>query len=168
MTRPVLARALKRLATAFARDRRGAAAVEMALLGMPFLILLFAVMQMGMYYMTQVALDVGVIKTAESLHAVFSTGITPVTPNAATLKSNIVSGSGTGVNSANLIVEIQPLTNLDSGTVAITDGLTSYGSAWTPLVLRAKFSFPSFASFIPILPSTYSVTSSAIIRRQGQ
>jgi hypothetical protein len=49
--------------------------------------------------------------------------------------------------------------------VAITDGLTNYGSAWTPLVLRAKY---TFSTFMPVIASTWSINSSAIVRRQGE
>lgn len=162
-TEPI--RKLRRLALAFGRDRRGAAAVEFALLGLPFLLLLICIMQMGLYYMTQVALNAGTVKAAENLRSVFGTGATPVTPSGATLKSTIVSGSGTGIVSSGLIVEVQPLANLGAGTVAITDGLTSYGSAWTPLVLRAKY---TFSTFMPGFASTWSINSSALVRRQGQ
>ncbi|HVY35486.1 MAG TPA: TadE/TadG family type IV pilus assembly protein [Caulobacteraceae bacterium] len=154
-----------RLAQAFGQDRRGAAAVEFALLGLPFLLLLICIMQMGLYYMTQVALNAGTVKAAENLRSVFGTGATPVTPSGATLKSTIVSGSGTGIVSSGLIVEVQPLANLGAGTVAITDGLTSYGSAWTPLVLRAKY---TFSTFMPGFAATWSINSSALVRRQGQ
>jgi Flp pilus assembly protein TadG len=156
---------LRRLAVAFARDRRGSAVVDMAILGLPFILLLLAIMQMGMYYMAQVTLDAGTVKTAESLRAVFATGVTPVTPSAASLKSSIVAGSATGISSSGLIVEVQPLANLDGGTVAITDGLTNYGSAWTPLVLRAKY---TFSTFVPGFAANWSVNSSALVRRQGQ
>ena len=165
---------LKRLAIAFARDRRGAAALDMALVGMPFILLVLAIMQMGAYYMAQVTLDAGTVKTAESLRAIFSTGAAPATLTTAQLKSAIVAGSATGISSNAsacaspapcLIVEVQPLANLDSGAVAITDGLTNYGSAWTPLVLRAKY---TFSTFVPGFPANWSVVASAIVRRQGQ
>jgi Flp pilus assembly pilin Flp len=159
--RPVQRRGLK----GFARDRRGAAAVEFALLGLPFLLLLICVMQLGAYYMTQVALDSATVKVAESLRSAFGTGATPVTPSGASLKSSLVADSGTGLVSSGLIVEVQPLANLDGGTVAITDGLTNYGSAWTPLVLRAKY---SFSTFMPGFATTWSINSSALVRRQGQ
>jgi hypothetical protein len=162
---PTHRRGLKGFIGRLGRDRRGVAAIDFALLGLPFILLLMCVMQLGMYYMTQVALDSGTVKEAESLRAIFSTGSTPVTPSGATLKANIVSGSGGGVVSSGLIVEIQPLANLDSGAVSISDGLASYGSAWTPLVLRAKY---TFSTFVPIFGSTWSVNSSAIVRRQGQ
>lgn len=149
----------------FARDRRGAAAIDFALLGLPFLLLLLSVIQLGLYYMTQVALDAGTVKAAENLRSVFGTGATPITPTGAALKSTIVSGSGSGIVSSGLIVEVQPLTNLGGGTVAITDGLANYGSAWTPLVLRAKY---SFSTFMPGFAATWAVNSSAIVRRQGQ
>jgi hypothetical protein len=150
---------------ALARDRKGAAAIDFALLGLPFLLLLMSVMQMGLYYMTQVALDSGTLQTAESLRSVFSTGAAPVTPSGSGLKSTIVADSGSGIVSSGLIVEVQPLANLGGGTVAITDGLTNYGSAWTPLVLRAKY---SFSPFMPGMGSSWSINSSAIVRRQGQ
>jgi len=78
----------------FARDKRGVAAIDFALLGLPFLLLLICVMQLGLYYMTQVALDSGTVQAAESLRSVFSTGATPVTPTGAALKSSIVANSG--------------------------------------------------------------------------
>jgi Flp pilus assembly protein TadG len=169
MTDVTRTKPLHRLGRALVRDQRGAAAVDLALLGLPFLLLLLAIMQMGSYYMTQVALDAGTVKAAESLRAAFGTGVTPVTPSAASLKATIVSGSGNGTSngvvSSGLSVEIQPLTNLDSGAVAVTDGLANYGSAWTPLVLRAKY---TFNTFMPGFNSTWSVNSSSIVRRQGQ
>jgi Flp pilus assembly protein TadG len=149
----------------FARDKRGVAAIDFALLGLPFLLLLICVMQLGLYYMTQVALDSGTVQAAESLRSVFSTGATPVTPTGAALKSSIVANSGSGLVSSGLIVEVQPLANLGGGTVAVTDGLTNYGSAWTPLVLRAKY---SFSTFMPGFAATWSINASAIVRRQGQ
>ena len=158
-------RSWRRLARAFVHDRRGVAAVELALLALPFILLVLAVMQLGDYYMTQVALDGATVKTAENLRSVFSTGTTPVTPSGASLKSTIVAGSGTGVTSGGLIVEVQPLANLSSGAVTITDGYTNYGTAWTPLVLRAKY---TFSTFMPGWAATWSVNSSAIVRRQGQ
>jgi hypothetical protein len=115
--------------------------------------------------MTQVALDIGTVTAAENLRTVFGTGATPVTPSGSTLKSTIVAGSGSGIVSSGLIVEVQPLTNLSGGTVAVTDGLTNYGSAWTPLVLRAKY---TFSTFLPVFASTWSINSSALVRRQGQ
>ncbi|HUO23942.1 MAG TPA: TadE/TadG family type IV pilus assembly protein [Caulobacteraceae bacterium] len=156
---------LQRLARAFIRDRRAAAAVDLALLALPFMLLLLATMQLGMYYMTQVALDAATVKTAESLRAVFGTGTTPVTPSGSALKTSIVSGSGTGITATGLIVEIQPLANLNSGAVTITDGLTNYGTAWTPLVLRANY---TFQTFVPGFATNWTVNSSAIVRRQGQ
>jgi Flp pilus assembly protein TadG len=161
---PVILR-LRRLIRAFGRDQRAVAAVDFALLALPFTLLLLAIMQLGMYYMTQVALDAATVKAAESLRAVFSTGSTPVTPTGTALKASIVSGSGTGVTSSGLIVEIQPLANLDTATVAISDGLANYGVAWTPLELRAQYSFPTF---LPGMAATWPVNSSALVRRQGQ
>jgi hypothetical protein len=163
--RPKHKRGLKGFFARLGRDQRGVAAIEFAMIGLPFILLLLCVMQLGFYYMTQVALDTGTVKEAESLRSIFSTGATPVTPAGATLKTNIASYSGGGIVSSNLIAEIQPLANLDGGAVPISDGLASYGSAWTPLVLRSKY---TFSTFVPIFGSTWSVNASAIVRRQGQ
>ena len=166
MTAPVrVRRRLTRLARAFARDRRGATSVELAFLAFPFILMILAVMQVGFYYMTQMALNAGTVQAEESLHAVFATGASPNTPSASSLKSTIVTGSSGGLTVTNLAVEVRPLANLDSGAVAISDGTTNYGSAWTPLVLRAKYSFPTF---MPLMGTTWVVYSSAIVRRQGQ
>ncbi len=161
----IAALSVPRLTHRFARDRRGATAIEFSILGLPFMLLIIATMQMGMYYMTQVALNSGTVKVAESLRNAFNTGAAPVLPSGSSLKSSIASGSGGGVVSSGLVVEIQPLTALTGGTVAISDGTASYGSAWTPLVLRAKY---TFSTFMPGWAGTVSINSSALIRRQGQ
>jgi Flp pilus assembly protein TadG len=150
---------------AFLRDCRGATAVEFSFLALPFLLLIMCVMQLGMYYMTQVSLDAGTVKEAETLRQAFNTGVTPVLPTGSALKTAIVSASGNGVVASGMAVEIQPLANLDSGGVAISDGTANYGTAWTPLVLRAKY---TFSTFLPGWASTVSINSSAIVRRQGE
>jgi hypothetical protein len=67
-------------------------------------------------------------------------------------------------NDSTLAVEIQPVTNLSSGTVAITDGVTNYGTTTSTLMLRAQAQVTTFAPGFGLLTVA---TSSALVRRQG-
>ncbi len=148
----------------FGRETSAAAAVEFAIVGLPFLFLLLGVLQVAIYYIAQSSLDAGVINTANALRSSFTT-TAPVFPNAATLKAQVVNSSGGMIhNNSSVAVEIRQLTALDSAITPIADGTTDYGSATSALVLRAQSSVVTFA---PGFGSLSNVRSSAIIRRQG-
>ena len=150
----------------FGKDDRGANAVEFAILVMPFICMLLFVVQMGLLEMTKTALDTGVILEAENLRGVFATGTAPVLPSGSALKASVAAGSnGYLTNGSLLRVEVQPIANLDSGAVAITDQLASFGTAGTVLALRASY---QSTWFLPGMNSTMVVYSSALVRRQSQ
>jgi Flp pilus assembly protein TadG len=150
----------------FGKDARGANAVEFAILAAPFIGMLLFVVQMGLLEMTKTALDTGVILEAENLRGVFATGTAPVLPSGSALKAAVAAGSnGYLTNGSLLKVEVQPLANLDSGAVAISDQLASFGSAKTVLALRASY---QSTWFVPGMNSSVVVYSSALVRRQNQ
>ena len=78
MTAPGLTRFVRR----FGRDQAGSNAVEFAILGVPFIMLLLFGLQIGLYAMSKMALDTGVVRTAESLEAQFGAVTAPVLPSA--------------------------------------------------------------------------------------
>jgi hypothetical protein len=67
-------------------------------------------------------------------------------------------------NNSTLAVEVRTLADLDSASVAITDGFTDYGTTTSTLVLRASGQVISFA---PGFGSINTVTSAVLVRRQG-
>jgi len=147
---------------AFARDQRGASAVEFAIVAAPFFFLIMGLMQLGVYAMTQVALDNGLIAEAEIVREDLVAG---TLPSASTIKSGVVTAAGALVsNNSTLAIEIRTLTDLDAGPVAISDGFTDYGTTTSVLVLRASSQVISFA---PGFGSITAVTSAALVRRQG-
>jgi Flp pilus assembly protein TadG len=159
-----IANRLKRLALTrrFARDQRGASAVEFAIVAAPFFFIIMWLLQLGIYAMTQVALDNGLISEAEIVRESLVAG---TLPTAATIKAGVVTSAGALVsNNATLAVEVRTLADLDSGTVAISDGFTDYGTTTSVLVLRASGQVISFA---PGFGSINKVTSAALVRRQG-
>lgn len=150
----------------FAGDSRGAVALEFAILALPFLTFMMATMQVGLFYITQAALDNGVLRTAEQTRVGFATGAAVTLPNAQTLKSSVVQFAGALVtNDADLAVELRQLSTLSSGSVAITDGAVDVGTATSALVLRAKAKVTIFA---PGFSALTWVTSSAMVRRIGR
>jgi Flp pilus assembly protein TadG len=152
----------KRVAGSILRDQRGASAVEFAIVATPFFFLLMWMLQLGIYFMTQVALDNGLIAEAEAIREDLVVG---TKPSAATIKAGVVTNAGALVsNNSTLMVEIRTLTDLDSGTVPIVDGATDYGTTSSTLVLRASGQVISFA---PGFGSINTVTSAVLVRRQG-
>jgi Flp pilus assembly protein TadG len=149
----------------FARDVRAATAVEFAIIAAPFFAVLLSIFQLAIFYMTQSALNAGVILTAENLRISFTTGTTLTFPSAATLKGNVSANAGAMVpNTAATLVEIRQLVNLDAGAVPIVDGTMDTGTTTSVLVLRAQTQAFAFA---PLFNSLLTVKSSAIMRRQG-
>jgi Flp pilus assembly protein TadG len=143
-------------------DRRATAALEFAIVALPFLYILLGIMQMGLYYMAQAALDSGVNATATNLRNSFNSGTTPVLPTGTTLKSNIVSNSGGIIsNTSSLAVDLRALTALDAGAVPITDGTVDSVTTSVPIVLRAQFKVVTIA---PGFPLSMTVASAAILR----
>ena len=156
---------LDRLRT-FVRDTRGVVALEFAILALPFLIFMIATMQVAVFYITQAALDNGVLRTAEQTRVGFATGTAVTLPTAETLKANVVQYAGALItNNANLAVELRQLSSLSGGSVAITDGVVDVGGTTSALVLRAK---AKVAIFAPGFSTLTWVTSTAMVRRLGR
>jgi Flp pilus assembly protein TadG len=152
----------KRIAGSIVRDQRGASAVEFAIVATPFFFLLMWMLQLGIYFMTQVSLDNGLIAEAETIRENLVVG---TKPSAAAIKTGVVAASGALIsNNSTLMVEIRTLADLDSGTVPIVDGATDYGTTTSTLVLRASGQVISFA---PGFGSINTVTSAVLMRRQG-
>jgi Flp pilus assembly protein TadG len=147
----------------FLKATDGSNAIEFAILATPFVLLLVGVVQIGIYFVAQSALDLGLMRTADSLRQTFNSTATSF-PNAATLKSR-VSGYASGLsNSSTLKVEIQPITSLTSGARALVDGTNNYGTSTSVLALRAS---ARVISFLPGVPA-WTINSSALVRRQGR
>jgi Flp pilus assembly protein TadG len=147
----------------FLRDRRGASAVEFAMVASPFILLLMALLQMSIYFMAQFALDTGVTKTAQILQNTFNSG-SSIVPSAATLKADVVSGAGGLISSSTAAVEIRQLTSLASGKVAIVDGTNQSCSTPAILVLRAQAQVMNFA---PGFSKLGKVEASAVLACSG-
>jgi hypothetical protein len=77
------------------RDTRGTNTVEFAIVALPFVYVVLVIVQMGLYYMTQAALDDGVLAEANNLRNSFNTGTGPVLPSGSSLNSAI-GGAGGG------------------------------------------------------------------------
>lgn len=149
----------------FAQNETGSNAIEFAILAMPFILLLVGVVQIAVFFVAQAALDIGLLRTAESLRVGFYTSTVTTFPNAATLKTRVATyAGGLIVANTNLAVEIRPLASLTSAVVPVVDATNDYGTSSSVLALRAWSKVPSF---LPGVPS-WVVTSSALVRRQGR
>jgi Flp pilus assembly protein TadG len=170
MMRPTPKRPPKNaIVRAFLRDPGATAAVEFAIVSSPMIVLMLGLLQMGIYFMAQSALDSGVSSTAETQRNYFYTGTSPTLLTAAQLKTSVTANSGGLLsNNSTAGVEIQPLINLDGALTPIVDGTVNYGSPGSDsqpgsvLVLRAQ---AQVMNFVPGLSALAMVKSAAIIRR---
>lgn len=159
--------ASRRCLSRFGRASGGASAVEFALLCGPFFVLLLYIVQIGLYYVTQSALDTGVIRTADDLRNSFVRATAPALPSAETLKATVASNAGGLVTRTDPLfaVEIRPMAALSDAVVPITDGIAEYGDARSVLVLRAQSSVVAIA---PGFSNLTRVTATLLLRRQGR
>jgi Flp pilus assembly protein TadG len=137
------------------------AAIETAFLLPAFLLLVLSIVQLGIYFMMQSALDSGVLNTAAALRANVAIGSSYTPPAAGSLKASIVS-KGSGILSTAIVTtDLRQLVNMTSAAVPIADGFTDWGGSGSILVLRAH------ATMNWYLPSAISVAvdSMAIVRR---
>lgn len=150
----------------FRSDARGASAVEFALVCAPFFVLVLYTLQLGIYYMTQTALDAGVVRTADTLRNSFN-GAAPVLPTAEALKETVAANAGglISVTDSALAVEIRPMDALSAAVVPITGGVAEYGDNRSVLVLRAQSSVIALA---PGFSNLTKVTAISLLRRQGR
>ena len=154
-----------RLGLRFLRDERGSNAVEFAILGVPFIMLLLFALQIGLYAMTKSALDTGVVRSAEAMEGQFGLN-TPSLRSGSALKAAVATGAGgLVINNSALAVEVRPLSGLSGGPTPIADQTTSYGAPHTVLAIRASFVTPTF---VPGLNAVLTAYSSALVRRQAQ
>ena len=150
--------------SSFIRDQRGASAVEFAIVALPFLLVLLMILQMGIYYMTQSALDAGTIQTADSLVNTFYNGTTPTVPTPAALKTMVTAGGGGLVhNDATLSVDLRLLSALGAAVVPIGNTVDTS----VPGSILALRSQAQVTVFMPGFASLAMVRSSALVRRQG-
>jgi len=152
----------RRLAPIVFRDRRGMAAIETAMLLLPFLTLLLGILGTGAYFVNQTSLDSGVLVTAEAQTTAMLTQSPYALPSGAAFKAAIQSAGGSLLALSNLSVDVRLLTNLTSAVVPIVDGTEDITTCvgGDILVLRAQasvnWSVPGF--------STLTIESAAIFR----
>jgi Flp pilus assembly protein TadG len=157
-----MSRALLRAALNFAREKRAAAALEFALVAAPFFFLVLGILQMSVYYLTQSALDSGVLQTAEALRANYAPGTTIPTPLGTSLKTNISQFAGAMIpNNPTVLVDLWQMGNLASASQPIVDQHIDSVTTGV-MVLRAQTTAITFAPLF--LGGALTVRSSAIFR----
>jgi Flp pilus assembly protein TadG len=155
---------MTRILKTFVRNRDGVAAIEFAVVASPCFLLILGLLQLGVYFMAQAALDGGVATTAQTLRNSFTT-TSPDLMTPAQLKEAVVSNAGALIeDTSNTAVEIRPLTSLDAAATPIVDGIAAYGLTTSVLVLRAQSQVVVFA---PGFSSLGIVESAAMVRREG-
>ena len=142
------------------RDRRGATAVEFAIIGAPFFFMIFAIVQLALYFMVQVTLDNATAIAARQLRTgqvvADGTGDTTgqqaflgaVCANMSWLSTQCSSGSGNSAKTQYLVVDVRPLgtyastpasPTLNAAGNAAANTCYYSGSAGTAVEMRAYY-----------------------------
>ena len=142
------------------RDRRGATAVEFAIIGAPFFFMIFAIIQLALYFMVQVTLDNATSIAARQLRTgqVVADGssdtagrkafMTSVCNNMSWLSSQCGSGVTAPSGMQYLVVDVRPLgtyastpsvPTLNSGGTQPTNTCFYSGSAGSAVEMRAYY-----------------------------
>jgi Flp pilus assembly protein TadG len=147
-------RAVRRLALHFGRDRRGATAVEFALIALPFFALIFAIIETALCFFAGQALDTALmnasraIRTGQAQSSNFS---------ANDFKTSVCNQLTYMFNcSANLYINVQTFASFSAITLAtptdangnlLTTGYTySAGSGSDIVLVRAYYEWPVFVN----------------------
>jgi Flp pilus assembly protein TadG len=135
-----------RVRRTWAGDRRGATAVEFAMVGLPFMFMIFALIQLALYFMVQVTLDNATAAAARQLR----TGVTVADGASDTsAKKSFASSICSNMNwlqsqcSSNLTVDVRPLSGgYGSGLSSQPMGACFYsGGAGSAVELRSQYNW---------------------------
>jgi Flp pilus assembly protein TadG len=135
----------------WSRDRRGATAVEFAMVAAPFTFMIFAIIQLALYFMVQVTLDNATAIAARQLRTgtTVADGASDASGQKAFAKS-ICSNMGWLQSQcpANLTVDVRPLSGGYSGGVSSQAMGACYysGSAGSAVELRSLYKWNLIAA----------------------
>lgn len=131
------------------RDRRGATAVEFALVAGPLVFMIFALIQLSLYFMVQVTLDSATAEAARELRTghdssgnpVVADGMQDTNGQQAFVKSVCNNMSWlSGQCASNITVDIRPLNSFSASPGSISNGTCFYsGSAGSAVELRTYY-----------------------------
>ena len=138
---------LARLAGRFARAERGATAVEFALVALPFMMLIFAMIELGVVFLVSLTLVNAVIDAGRTIRTgeVQTTGGT-----AATFKTTVcnkMSWLGSSCSGA-LSVDVRTFTDYASSNTSASDTTVPGTMKWSPgapgsiVLVRAYYTWP--------------------------
>jgi Flp pilus assembly protein TadG len=140
-------RRLARLAGRFARAERGATAIEFALVAMPFLVLVFALLELGLVILVSLGLENAVIDAGRTIRTgqVQTSGGTAATFKAAVCDK--MSWIGPTCSSA-LQVDVRTFSDFAATSTSASNTTVPTSMAWNPgvsgsiVLVRAYYTWP--------------------------
>ena len=143
---------LKEVARDWRRDRRGATAAEFAMVAAPFIFMIFAIIQVAIFFMVQVTLDNATAMAARELRTGHDASGNPVIADGSgdtVGKQNFMNAICNDMSwlqsqcAANLSINVQTLSNFSTGPSAQTCFYS--GNAGSAVELRAYYNWQSIA-----------------------
>lgn len=100
----------RRITSQFGRDRKGVAAIEMALVTAPFLALLFAILETGIVFFSEFALEQ---KVADASRLIRTGQVDESNTDHATFKSTVCSGISVLYDCDKLVVDVRSFSDFE-------------------------------------------------------
>jgi Flp pilus assembly protein TadG len=140
-TNPQLpSRKIRRFLKRFRRSNEGAAAVEFALVAMPFIGLLIAVMELGIFYFASRYFEDGVFNASRQI----MTQRLPAATICTAFKTEIANNFPTWLNPNNIVLTVKSGSSFGGTptTVNFASGSCSFGSPGQVVTVTATYPYP--------------------------
>jgi Flp pilus assembly protein TadG len=141
-------RRLARLAGRFARGERGATAVEFAIVAMPFMLLIFGLIELGLVFLVSLTLENAVIDVGRTIR----TGQVQTTGGSATSFKTAVcdkmSWLGSTTCSSALQVDVRTFSDFATSNTSALNNTVPSSMTWNPgtagsiVLIRAYYTWP--------------------------
>lgn len=134
-----LPRRTRRFLKRFRRNENGSAAVEFALVAMPFIGLLVAIVELGIFFFASRVFEDGVFNASRQL----MTQRLPAASICSAFRTEIANNFPTWLNPANIVLSVNAGSNFSGGaTVNLAGPGCSFGSPGQVVTVTATYPYP--------------------------
>jgi Flp pilus assembly protein TadG len=134
-----LPRKTRRYLKRFRRNQDGAAAVEFALVAMPFIALLVAIVELGIFFFASRYFEDGVFNASRQI----MTQRLPASTICTAFRNEINNNFTNWINPANIVLSVRTGSNFGAGTaVNLSNSGCSFGSPGEVVTVTATYPYP--------------------------
>jgi Flp pilus assembly protein TadG len=133
-------RRVRRFLSRFRKNQDGGAAVEFSLVALPFLGMMMAVVELGVFFFASRYFEDGMFNASRQI----MTQRLPSATICSAFKTEIAANFPRWINPANIVLTVKSNTSFGSGatTVDLSSGTCSFGAAGQVVIVTATYPYP--------------------------